>query len=36
MSQLGIENLNKRNKQLENENEVLRDRILGFVLNKST
>lgn len=36
MTQIEINNLIERNKQLEHENKVLRDRVIGFVLDENT
>lgn len=36
MTQIEINNLIERNKQLEHENKVLRDRVINFVLNENT
>lgn len=36
MTKIEINNLIERNKQLEHENKVLRDRVIGFVLDENT
>lgn len=36
MTQIELDNLIERNKQLEHENKVLRDRVIGFVLDENT
>lgn len=36
MTQIELDNLVARNKQLEHENKVLRDRVIGFVLSENT
>lgn len=36
MTQIEIKNLVERNKQLEHENKVLKDRIIGFVFSENT